>query len=276
MIPVPLISPVQFYLKVFTCVVLGKEPVFIFLVVRTTKRPQTRWISSLESWVRLKRAPNTLACQTLHWWSCSWWHVCHHSWFHHPSIQTSTNLSCTCNQNQLTWSRGELLGLETCCFGQRPCRVWISADPDPYSLLMWEISLWFVLKYKKKKHTYLGSLPTDYWAEGRTSSSVNTTAPWSVSPESHVVWPGHEWSAVEHVLPSDGSKPQQSHRCHGGNWLKRTHDADIRGWEKPNNERKKSTCSSLFVFFFFHINFRKFRRPLCCVMRPSVFVCSAY
>lgn len=147
MIPVPLISPVQFYLKVFTCVVLGKEPVFIFLVVRTTKRPQTRWISSLESWARLKRAPNTLACQTLHWWSCSCWHVCHHSWFHHPSIQTSTNLSCTCNQNQLTWSRGELLGLETCCFGQRPCRVWISADPDPYSLFMWEISLWFVLKY---------------------------------------------------------------------------------------------------------------------------------
>lgn len=146
MIPVPLISPVQFYLKVFTCVVLGKEPVFIFLVVRTTKRPQTRWTSSLESWVHLKRAPNTLACQTLHWLSCSSWHVCHHSWFHPPSIQTSTDLSCTCNQNQLTWGRGELFGLETCSFGQRPCRVWIT---DPYSLLMWEISLWFVLKYIK-------------------------------------------------------------------------------------------------------------------------------
>lgn len=66
-----------------------------------------------------------------------------------PSIQTSTNLCCTCNQNQLTWSRGELFGLETCCFGQRPDRVWISADPNQYSLPMWEISLWFGLKYKK-------------------------------------------------------------------------------------------------------------------------------
>lgn len=111
MTPVPLISPIQFYLKVFTCAVLGKESVFIFLVVRTTKRPQARWVSSLWSWAHLKRAPTTLECQTLHWLSCSRWRVCHHPWFLHLSIQTSTtNLSCACNQNQLTWSRGELLG----------------------------------------------------------------------------------------------------------------------------------------------------------------------
>lgn len=64
MTPVPLISPIHFYLKVFTCAVLGKESVFIFLVVRTTKRPQARWVSSLWSWAHLKRASTALECQT--------------------------------------------------------------------------------------------------------------------------------------------------------------------------------------------------------------------
>lgn len=60
MTPAPMISPIQFYLNVFTCAILGKESVFIFLVVRTTKRPQARWVSSLWSRAHLSRAPTAL------------------------------------------------------------------------------------------------------------------------------------------------------------------------------------------------------------------------
>lgn len=42
----------------------------------------------------------------------------------HPT-QTWTFLLWACNQNQAACNRGELFGLQTCCWGRRPCRVWI-------------------------------------------------------------------------------------------------------------------------------------------------------
>lgn len=93
----------------------------------------------------------TLACQTLHWSSCCCWHVCHSPWFLHLSIQTSTtNLSCSCNKNQLTWSRGELFGLDMLVWSKAMQGLNLplqkATHPDPYSPLMWEISLWVVLQ----------------------------------------------------------------------------------------------------------------------------------
>lgn len=125
---------------------LGCHPFPLFhlcivsLVVRTRTGPQGGMSSSLWSWVPLKKRPNTAwvtepACladikltvcpiptvmfpapsSRLSFWTPQ---------STHPT-QTWTFLLWACNQNQGACNRGELFGLQTCCLGRRPCRVWI-------------------------------------------------------------------------------------------------------------------------------------------------------
>lgn len=55
----------------------------------------------------------------------------------------------------------------------------------------------------------------------------------------------------------DGSNPERQHWCHcGNNPLKSTHGPEICGWEKTNNEGKKTTRPCL-NWFFFHGNFMR-------------------
>lgn len=110
-----------FFLVVPTMTGLQRRDEFFSLKLSTSeKRPDSAWVTEIACLADIKLTgrpvPTAMfpALTPFSFWTPQSTHP-HQTW----------TFLWACNQNQAACNRGELFGLQTCCWGQRPCRVWI-------------------------------------------------------------------------------------------------------------------------------------------------------